>query len=251
MEVSAPPTWEGLLRGLSDVAGLVDQEKGELEGLISAGALLEAAEFVHSTAESRARLSDVHTKLKLLTDGPVNSNYKPNKWHDALMMLEPRVIITTNYDKLIERASQSGYNVHTYSSTTVGHEIRRGDPVLLKIHGSVDDPQNVVLSQSDYTRLHISGRHALQIVQSLFLTRVTLFVGYSISDPDMRLMLQNAMGSFAQASSHYILTEEVGSYKRKFLQNAFGVAPVEFPAGEYEVGLEMLRSLGNIPPDEE
>lgn len=249
----SPPGWKDLIIQLESVARGNGETDPNLQKLIDAGSLLEAAERVVARAHQSGRIRDVQLKLKVLTDGGSaagggRDNFLPNAWHDAILMLEPTVIITTNYDRLIERASQSGYQVHNYLSETVGQEVRRGEPILVKIHGSVDDLQNIVLTQSDYSRMHIRGRHALDVVQALFLTRVVLFIGYSIGDPDIRLLLQNTVGGRGQIPSHYMLTTRVDEFQRQMLTDAFGIIPIEYDTtGDHSEGLAMLQELGNVP----
>ena len=247
----SPLGWKDLILQLETVARGNVEADPVLHKLIDAGSLLEAAERVLAKAHQSGRIRDVQLKIKELTDGATGGgggNFKPNAWHDAILMLEPTVVITTNYDRLIERASQSGYQVHSYLSETVGQEVRRGEPILVKIHGSVDDLENTVLTQSDYSRMHIRGRHALDVVQALFLTRVVLFVGYSIVDPDIRLLLQNTVGGRGQIPSHYMLTPRVDQFQRQMLTDAFGIIPIEYDTtGDHTEGLEMLQELGNVP----
>jgi hypothetical protein len=95
--------------------------------------------------------------------------------------------------------------------------------------------------------MHVRGRHALDVVQALFLTRVVLFIGYSIVDPDIRL-LQNTVGGRGQIPSHYMLTPQLDEFQKQMLADAFGIIPIEYSAnGNHAEGLEMLRELGNMP----
>ncbi|MGW0044698.1 SIR2 family protein [Rhodococcus sp. NPDC003348] len=246
---SRPPSWSSLIRELSKEASGSTNVDENVEKLLQAGSLLEAAERVTTMAHMKGRIRDIQQKIRELTDGRNGSSaYMPNEWHDALMMLEPNVIITTNYDRLIERASLSGYQVHTYLSDTIGPEVRRGDPILVKIHGSVDDLNNIVLTQTDYSTMHVKGRHALEVVQALFLTRVILFVGYSLTDPDIRLLLQNTVGGRGQTPSHYLLTPELDDFQKQMLKDAFGVIPIEYSVAEdHTDGLAKLKDLASYP----
>jgi hypothetical protein len=244
----SPPGWKELIRRLSEVAAGSTAVDGQLQKQLDSDALLDAAERVVAKAQLNGRVRDIQKSLKDLTDGVVGKSFEPNDWHNAILMLEPRVIVTTNYDRLIERACKSGFQVHTHNSDTVGQEVRRGDPVLVKIHGSVDDLEKIVLTQSDYARLHVAGRHTLDVLQALFLTRVVLFVGYSMSDPDIRLLLQNTVGGRNQAPSHYMLTSELDEFQKQMLQDAFGVIPILYPEGHHDEGLKMLEQLTALPP---
>lgn len=243
-----PLDWTNLLRELVQVVRASGEQSCRLDELINAGALLEAAELLHAIAKVNARSQDMLSAIKEKVDGPVRGEFESNEWHEALMELEARVIVTTNYDRLIERASKAGYGLHAYTSTTLGQEIRRADPVLIKIHGGVDNLEELVLTQTDYSRLHVRGRHALSVVQALFLTRVVLFVGYSLNDPDIRLLLQNCLSEGVASPTHYILLQESDEFQRQMMRDAFGVAAVEYSRGDHGAGLEMLKELASFPP---
>ena len=78
--------------------------------------------------------------------------------------------------------------------------------MLVKIHGSVDDATNLVMTRSDYARLRRLGAHVLEVLQALFLTKTALFVGYGFGDPDVQLLLENVMGARGEVAAHYLLT---------------------------------------------
>nr|WP_246836331.1 SIR2 family protein [Nesterenkonia sp. NBAIMH1] len=155
----------------------------------------------------------------------------------------PRVVVTTNYDRIIERGSDNTFQKHEHDSKTVGQDIRNGLPTLIKVHGSVDTLENTILNQSDYTRLSITGSHVMDVLRALFLTRTVLFLGYSMGDPDIQLVLQNVQPIMGQTPAHYVLCEDVVSYKRSMLQTSFGVTPITYPTNSHDKGLEMLEEL--------
>ncbi|WP_146338721.1 SIR2 family protein [Nesterenkonia sp. NBAIMH1] len=241
-----PPTWVDLIRRLADAAKLRGEVSRVLDSLLEAYSLLEAAELVYATAADNSRLADVRRTLRDATDGPEGAHFKPNEWHDALMQLGPtgpRVVVTTNYDRIIERGSDNTFQKHEHDSKTVGQDIRNGLPTLIKVHGSVDTLENTILNQSDYTRLSITGSHVMDVLRALFLTRTVLFLGYSMGDPDIQLVLQNVQPIMGQTPAHYVLCEDVVSYKRSMLQTSFGVTPITYPTNSHDKGLEMLEEL--------
>lgn len=157
---------------------------------------------------------------------------------------EPEVVVTTNYDRVIERATRNGYNVHSYESSTLGRDVRSGTPVLVKVHGTVDSASKIILTRSDYSRLRREGAHALEVLQALFLTRTALFVGYSFSDPDIHLLLENVLGARGDVAAHYLLTSDtIPLHQRDVYKYCYGTAVVTFGKQDYKEMNRMLELL--------
>lgn len=242
-----PPGWEDLISGLAREL-LTGVHRKSVIGLVKAGRLLEAAELLRARARATAKEEDFLHRVADLTDGGATAaeQFKPSPLHDSLLTLEPEIVVTTNYDKIFERASNNGYYVHTHTSTTVGRDIRSGNPVVLKIHGSVDDGSRVVLTRSDYARLRREGAHSLEVLQALFLTRTALFVGYGLGDPDIQLLLENAVGARGETASHYVLaSKKVPEFERVMLEYCFGTTLVTFADGDFGEMARMLSLLGD------
>lgn len=237
-----PPSWKELIDELA-ITFTTATHKTAVRELVAQGRYLEAAELIRARARSQAKENDFLQRIAEVTDGgrKAEGQYRPGDLHDTLLGLEPEVLVTTNYDRILERATRNGYNVHTYGSTTLGRDIRLGVPVLIKVHGSVDSASEIVLTRSDYSRLHRDGAHALEVLQALFLTKTALFVGYSFSDPDIQLLLENILGARGDIAAHYLLTSKaVPQYQRELYQFCYGTATVAFADGDY---IEMGRML--------
>ena len=66
---------------------------------------------------------------------------------------------------------------------------------LLKIHGTVDDPRTMVITQKDYDRLSESSLLIRARVLSLMCNHPVIFLGYSLSDSDINDLIQGIMQS--------------------------------------------------------
>ena len=99
--------------------------------------------------------------------------------HGLLSSMHTRENITTNYDRLFETAVSTGGR----ECSVLPNEPVRGDhPWLLKLHGSLDRPEDLVLTRSEYLGLPESSGALFGILQAMLMTRHMLFVGYSLSD---------------------------------------------------------------------
>jgi hypothetical protein len=110
--------------------------------------------------------------------------------HRLLVRLDFPLIYTTNYDHLLESAyERSG---RRFNKVVSARDIARSDPALptiVKFHGDLDDPGSVVLAETDYfRRLSFDEPLDIKLAADSF-ARAVLFLGYSVSDINLRLLL--------------------------------------------------------------
>ncbi len=241
-----PPNWEGLLNEL--IAKLsITTRKAEIEQLMREGRLLDAAELTKQEAKRLSREQDFFNHVRAAVDGKPTANYQGSEWHDSIVKMEPDLIVTTNYDKIIERATSGGYSTHDYKSERVAGDVRRKVPTLLKIHGSVDAIEDIVFARTDYTRLRLHGVHALTVLQALFMTRTALLLGYTLRDPDIQLLFENVFGGRNESPAHYMLTSDsLPDYERDVLRYSYGVSAITYKAGDFGEALGMLQELSDF-----
>ncbi|PLS29984.1 SIR2-like domain-containing protein [Bifidobacterium margollesii] len=92
-------------------------------------------------------------------------------------------VITTNYDLLME-------NVFPDYDRYVGQEellfsSLSGLGEIYKIHGSVEDPESMVLDERDYDLFRERQSYLMSKVLTIFGEYPVVFLGYSLSDPDI------------------------------------------------------------------
>lgn len=103
--------------------------------------------------------------------------------HALLAALPASEVVTTNYDRLFEIASEPVVGAGGLAVLGPG---RRTDRArwLLKMHGCVTRPEEIVLTRTDYLRYAEERGALMGIVQALLMTRHMLFVGFSLDDPN-------------------------------------------------------------------
>lgn len=242
----SPPDWNGLLTKLS---GLIADEKRRSMalGMIKRREYLAAADHIqYSVAQQDDRTAYQQT-IKATVEGPPTDRFQPSSLYSALLNLEPKIVFTTNYDKLFESASQNGFAVHTFESTAVGDALRIGEPVFVKLHGSTDSITDAVLTRTDYARAATKGRATFDALAALSLTSTILFVGYSLDDPDIQLVLQAVGRSGMRPEAHFMLAPRPRSPSRvPVFRESFGVSVLTYPAGSYEKAEVALAELSEL-----
>lgn len=162
------PDWEALLGALAADAKMDERER-------------EALTRLHNYDRARliqTRLATTGASLgKVISDRLASDHH--SLVHSLLATLPVSEVVTTNYDRLFEEASAAaGREVAVLPYESVGGRSRW----LLKMHGSVTHPGDIVLTREDYLR-YADRRAALAgIVQALLITRHMLFVGFSLTD---------------------------------------------------------------------
>ncbi len=108
--------------------------------------------------------------------------------HSLLASLPVTEVVTTNYDTLFEDAAAAAGR----AAAVLPYEpAAGGGRWLLKLHGSVTHPDDIVLTREDYLR-YADRRAALAaIVQAMLITRHMLFLGFSLRDDNFHRIVDD------------------------------------------------------------
>ena len=231
------PNWRDLLdhmreRALAQ-AFIPRSESREMTRLLDKGQFLMVAEALRASLP----IDEYETILEEKFDPHWA---KPAEIHRALFRLRPPLILTTNYDTLLEDAYAAEYGlastVYTYRDAAVVQRSLQTNrltnrPVIFKIHGSIDEPSEIILSERDYRKLlyHQPGYRA--VLSALFITHVVIMLGFSFSDKELMLLLETLRESLKhRANPDYILLprKAAGQVERFRLREDFGVQVISY-----------------------
>lgn len=113
---------------------------------------------------------------------------KPNPIHKLIFNLKPEHIITTNFDDLLEKYSKDEGEwdvVKENKDLSYGSSNHK----IVKMHGDLD-LKNIVLIEDDYLSYSQNFTLIEVFLKSLFATHTVLFLGYSLRDNNLNLILQ-------------------------------------------------------------
>lgn len=134
-----------------------------------------------------------------------------SRLHRALLSLQQRIIVTTNFDKLIETAwAEAALGRYPTVISKMDEKafrlFRDDDPYLIKLHGSIDEPESIVFDKTSYQRTAFANQFYRDLVGTLLLTHTFIFIGFSMDDPAISLVVESHAYRFSDTRPHYIFT---------------------------------------------
>lgn len=116
---------------------------------------------------------------------------KPGPAHLAFARIGFADVITTNFDYLLERAYESVGKgcMPIVDETQLSTPNRYTGPRVIKMHGDINHPSRLVITEDDYDAFLQAYPLLATSVTAMFVDRTTVLVGYSLDDPDTRQLL--------------------------------------------------------------
>lgn len=162
----------------------------------------------------------------------------PRPIHTVLAQLpQIRIAISSNYDTLLEREVERygrplTRHVHNPKNSKTGHfegpfdgeEFAGGRLVLHKMHGTLEEPDSVVITQSDYIRyltdLTDPDRGIPDYFRKWMLPRRhLLFLGYSLNDWNFQVIWEGVLtkqGGSRVGLESYAIVSDASAFDRNY-----------------------------------
>lgn len=121
---------------------------------------------------------------------------------ESLGKLNPHAIITTNYDKLLDKLFPNfkiivGQQViKKKDSTSIGH--------ILKIHGSTEEINEIIISKKDYDFFNQKQKYLTAKLLTYFMEHPVFFFGYSITDENIKNILADISEIVSENSNQIV-----------------------------------------------
>lgn len=135
-------------------------------------------------------------------------------------------VVTTNFDKGFSNASEElrlKPRLYEAPALPLGTSFNG----LIHLHGSVDHPYEMVLTDSDFGRAYVSNGWAARFLVDMFSTYTVLFVGYSCSDMLVRYLTRSI--STEMKGKVFALERDDTCFCR---WQSLGIEPIKF--GRYD-----------------
>lgn len=242
------PSWKNHLKQQAKTAGL---NTAEVDELLKNGLYEQVVERIEN---ERGRdvfileILDVFSKTGNLTDTTL-----------LLSELFRDTIITTNYDKLIEKAFDTG--VEKPYEIIVGHNaMDPPDPecvTIIKLHGDINKPARCILSKNQYNEAYGNEEinHTLPIPKLLdyyYRNSSLLFLGCSLNNDRTIRVLQGIKGKLGdeyEGPRHFSIEQAPEDIEQLTQRNAYlasiGIAAIWYEKEQYDYVEGMLRLARN------
>ncbi|MER9586666.1 SIR2 family protein [Mesorhizobium sp. M0276] len=180
MSVGLPP-WRKLIEHMADDLGLDDQTVGMPDTTYQA--LAEYYRLKHGSIGPLRSWMDREWSVS-------RDKVKRSEIHKLIVSLDFPIIYTTNYDRNLEAAFEIYGRPFVKIANAKDIAKVNGDLTqIIKYHGDFDDDTSLVLAETDYfDRLSFDSPLDVKF-RADALGRTILFIGYSMSDMNIRLLL--------------------------------------------------------------
>lgn len=248
LSLPALPSWGALLRQI--IARAMGKEhRAELDELMNAGRYLDVADALEVDP-------GVQVISQVIAETYQRPRVTPAPVYDLVAALPATHVATTNYDPWLKdalaRRLGTAPRVFTPEDRGAFMNIRPDAPSLvLMLHGDADTPDTCVLSQRAFRRLTHGTPAYRSGLAALASQRTLLFLGHSLTDPDLVTVLEEwieVFGAARSAPSHVWLGAGIKPNARRRLL-ALGVEPVLYGDDPFDHSLlpEVLRYLAVKP----
>lgn len=239
--VSRPPLWPAFIATLRSCAP-AGTDLTTVDSLIAKERYLDAAEVL------LAKIPPADF-TRIVREQFIRPRFTHSSVHLSILTIDPKVVVTTNYDDIYDNfcrtgLARDGYNVCKYYDNHLVNDLRSPVRLIIKAHGCVSDPSRIVLSRSQYFKERQLHAGFYSVLDALFITNTILFIGYSLSDPDIQLLLENATISATSSHTHYALVEDsLQPDIEEAAKRAYNIHFIKYPAGRHDEAARLLHEL--------
>jgi hypothetical protein len=244
-EGNSPPTWKLLLQNATEQFLREDADKMVVKNLIKKELLLDAAEVVFDEVPQPERRRFFRSVF-------AEPRFGPSEYHSIIQGIDPKITITTNYDQLYEQqcgalVAGQGYAVRKYTDNKILNDVRSKDNLIIKAHGCITDTEDLIITRSDYFKIKREHSQFYNVMDSLLTVNTVLFLGCSMGDPDIQLILENTNIAAHSDHPHYAVLP-VGRHRalKRAMESAYNIRVLEYERdqeGGHGILLDSLKAL--------
>lgn len=162
--------------------------------------------------------------VEFIRDHIPDTSWRPGRLHKTLMALPWADVLTTNYDTLLERASDRYQVVRDAADLA---QVR--GPRVIKLHGSVDSNARLVIAEEDYRTYPVRSAAFVNTARQVFLENELCLIGFSGDDPNFLQWsgwVRDHLGEGVRRI-YLVGSLDLSPAKRRLLESR-NVAPIDF-----------------------
>lgn len=227
------PDWNGLGKKAAEYLA-ADEYENAIESLSQ-----------YENQYSRANLTEM-----IAQEIHINETF-PGDTHLSFCRLYFDIICTTNFDFLLENAfgeiySKQGKPYHVITNENRLSTFLNEKTTILKLHGDFSDPKNMVITETDYDLYITKNPLFCTYIANLLITRTPLLIGYSLNDPDLRMLWAiigsrlNSLRRIGYAILCSASENDIARYKRR------GINVINLPVKKDYYGAALTQLFGEL-----
>lgn len=235
-----PPTWEEFLRNA--VATIADSL--HIVDAIDSKDFLTACELVKKSIGDQQFIRLIEREFH-------QAGYVPADIHKHIYNLDSAIVASPNFDNIYDTyastTSAGTLIVKNHTDLDVINYLNGGEKrLLLKTHGSVNSPGNLIFTRKDYAAARTKYVLFYEILKSLVLTHTFLFIGCGIDDPDIRLLFEDVQFAHERMPLHYmtIPNGEVHDDILRIVSDSMKIKFLKYSSDDFHK--ELTESLDNL-----
>ncbi|MBE3040893.1 MAG: SIR2 family protein [Chloroflexi bacterium] len=170
--------------------------------------------------------------------------------HTSITKLDSRIVATPNYDKIYEthinHLQSNSVVTKNYYDPGIAASMPSPSRLVLKVHGTIDNPQQMIFTRSEYAEARHKYRSFYAILEALAVTHTFLFLGCGLDDPDIRLVLEDHAFLHQYSAPHYFVLPKNSVHKciRPAIEHSLNVSILTYDsAGQHALLKDSIDDL--------
>ena len=242
------PVWKSFL---SEVINrfYTGEDKIEYERRLNGSKFLELADDINKKITNGAIEEEVRKRFAEITKVDDEQNYV-YLFRDANV----RMFVTTNFDPVIETfmeipADKIFLPSNLKKPGNVLETIRHGEKCVIKLHGTYNDPNSIILTKTSFKNAYnYSDKALISVIQELWNSHTLLFLGCGLKKDYLINHLIKLANSEVE-HWHYAIVEypEEGNVNNRIRElTQLKIRPIWYENGKHEQVLEILKMITDV-----
>lgn len=246
--------WSELIEQLRSEISLNDDLVKELTESINSNNYLNAMDIFFSEKEQET--VSLINRMYMLDEFDKNQILNSNE--ALLFELGASAYLTTNVDNSLEevlgKKGKKSTVIYSYKNQEdikdklVDRDFDR-NPLVVRLHGDLKEAKSLIFSQKQYSQLTKDNNFVFQyLIPSLLVSTMTLFVGYSIGDPDIQLILENTSRVRGLNLNLVLINTDpkLSTHQKELFTMRYGIKVIDIKFDELDQTQALKRGLTEL-----